>query len=511
MTAETMNAAHPHDECEERELINRTTMVDIAGAVAVGSEHRSLVCPTCGVPLDQSPYCPRDGTLAQRDRFVLGERYVVHELIGGGGFGFVFGGSHIVLGKPVAIKIVRDLAADSAHAKRFLREARTASQLSHEHIVSIFDFGRDERLDLAFLVMERFAGTSLATLLQDTRPMPVTRAVPILIQLARAMGAAHAADVVHRDINPRNVLIGHGDFVKLCDFGVSRSLVDADRITALGAVVGTPAYMAPEQIRGDAKPDPRADIFGFGCTAYEMLTGRLPHAGPTAVSLLASRLNNGTVEAIIGDEDHQIPAAIEQLVMSCLNRDPLRRPTASEIEARLRAILVEATTARLGDPIQTLVAGMPWFSASAERDVAAIANDGVEHAPQQRLRRRGFGLALGVVALAAAAVLALSTARSHPHPPALPAIAEQCPEPPPSAPVTSPAPAPALPPPPSDAVVPPSNDGRVPPPATTSASNERSVSKPARANLGRTRPSPRSSPPPKPAQPDGVLVDPFSE
>jgi eukaryotic-like serine/threonine-protein kinase len=299
----------------------------------VTSTASAIECPRCRAPLRGSAYCKRDGTLVA-DSFVIGERYAANELIGAGGFAFVFGGHHLVLGKPVAIKLLR--GNDALSSRRFLREARTSSQLGHENIVSILDFGTDTAAG-AFLVMERFTSTTLAEVIRSSAPVPVARAIAILLQLARALGAAHSAGVLHRDVTPKNVLVGKADHVKLCDFGLARSLADADRVTREGSLVGTPAYMAPEQIRGDDEIDERADIYGFGCTAYEMLSGQVPHEGTSPVSLFARRLNDETVDAL-RDGERALPPALEDLVMRCLHSDPAERPLAAELEVQLAAI-----------------------------------------------------------------------------------------------------------------------------------------------------------------------------
>jgi serine/threonine-protein kinase len=304
-------------------------------------------CARCGAAVN-GPFCARDGVLAV-ERFVIGERYAVESLIGGGGYGFVFSGKHLVLGKPVAVKVLRDRGSDSLAAKRFLREARTASQFGHEHIISILDFGHCATNDVSYLVMEHFPGVTLADVIRTSAPMPVSRALPILIQLADALAAAHAARVLHRDVTPRNVLVGRADFIKLCDFGLSRSLIIDDRVTSSGIVVGTPAYMAPEQIRGEAI-DERADIYGLGCTAYEMLTGRVPHAGSTPVALLANRINDGTID-VIGAAG-QLPTRLEELLTRCLATDPADRPTAAELVDELPAF--DARSARPAEPARRI-------------------------------------------------------------------------------------------------------------------------------------------------------------
>jgi len=293
-------------------------------------------CPHCHVPFGKSPFCTRDGSIAGEGRFVIGTRYVAEELLGGGGTSFVYAGRHLVLGKPVAIKVLREESpASSLPARRFLREARNASQLAHENIISIIDFGHDDQHDLAYLAMELFAGQPLDEVIRTSAPIPPSRAIPMLVQLARALSVSHNAGVLHRDVKPRNILVGRGDRIKLCDFGLARSASGGDRVTNTGTIIGTPAYMAPEQIRGD-EVSSATDLYAFGCTAYEMLTGRIPHDAATPVAIWASRLNDRTVDTLDrGGLEH---AELRELLGECLASDPSRRPTAADVEVRLLAI-----------------------------------------------------------------------------------------------------------------------------------------------------------------------------
>ena len=293
-------------------------------------------CPHCHVPFGKTPFCTRDGTISGEGRFVIGTRYVAEELLGGGGTSFVFAGRHLVLGKPVAIKVLREESpASSLAARRFLREARNASQLAHENIISIIDFGHDDQHDLAYLAMELFAGQPLDEVIRTSAPIPPSRAIPMLVQLARALSVSHNAGVLHRDVKPRNILVGRADRIKLCDFGLARSASGGDRVTNTGTILGTPAYMAPEQIRGDDVSS-ATDLYAFGCTAYEMLTGRIPHDAKTPVAVWASRLNDRTIDTLDrGGLEH---AELRELLGECLASDPTRRPTAADVEVRLLAI-----------------------------------------------------------------------------------------------------------------------------------------------------------------------------
>jgi serine/threonine protein kinase len=266
-------------------------------------------------------------------------QYRIERTIGGGGFGIVYAAKHDVLGKPVAIKMLRpELVANVQQSQRFLREARIAAALQHENIVDITDFGTDEKSGAPYLVMELLRGRTLKSLCA-LGALPWTRAVNILLQLARALVCAHADGVLHRDLKPHNIMLeatsGRVDLVKLCDFGVSRLLAGGDRITNTGTFVGSPAYMAPEQIHGDAQ-DARTDIYAFGVTAFEMLAGHLPYRATSAVSLV-SEILGGTQSALALPPD--VPEPLAHLVTRCLAHDPALRPSSAlELEAELLAI-----------------------------------------------------------------------------------------------------------------------------------------------------------------------------
>jgi serine/threonine protein kinase len=307
------------------------------------------VCRRCNAPIGNLPFCLRDGTIAVQGGFRIG-RYVVEEFLGGGGTALVFGARHDMLGRAVAIKVLRhELASDAVQAERFLRGARLASQLQHPNIVTVHDFGRDETYGLIYLVMDRLSGPTLAQTLERTGPLSVDRAVVVLRQLASALDHAHARGVVHRDIHPGNVVLeeisGRTDFAKLCDFGLSK-LVDADdRITISGAVIGTPAYMAPEQIRGMSMLGPRVDLYSLGVTAYEMLSGTLPHSGSTFVAMISNRLSAAPVPLRTHLDASYLPDSVERVVMRCLAEDPTERPaSAAEVEEALLGLRVSETT-----------------------------------------------------------------------------------------------------------------------------------------------------------------------
>jgi serine/threonine protein kinase len=298
----------------------------------------TLICPACGNPWADRSYCPHDGTLRQAG-VVVGERYELEQLLGAGGMGFVYAARHRLLGKRVAIKVLRqELCNDAQQVGRFLREAKLCSQLHHDNIVDIFDFGRDEAGHL-YLVMELLTGTTLEQLLQQRGPMPAKQALAVLRQLCRALDSAHSAGVIHRDLTPRNIFLtsrsGRDDLVKLLDFGISRMAAGDDRVTATGVALGTTPYMPPEQLRGEQNQDHRVDVYALGVIIYELLTGRPPFKADTPADLIVEKLQDAGMDLAASELSRSAPS-IAQLVNECISPDPGRRPASvAEVEQRL--------------------------------------------------------------------------------------------------------------------------------------------------------------------------------
>ena len=229
---------------------------------------------------------------------VLAERYQVLRVIGRGGMGAVYEGSHLGLGKRVAIKVLlQKLAKNQEAIERFHREATNASRIGNDHVADINDIGYtpDGR---TFVVMELLEGKTLGRLIQETAPMPAARVVHIIRQVLLGLGAAHDKGVVHRDVKPDNIFLVRAgedpDYVKILDFGVSKITEGTEqqlRLTKTGMVVGTPVYMAPEQAMG-ATVDFRADLYSVGVMFYEMLAGRPPFYAPNYVALMTQHIQN---------------------------------------------------------------------------------------------------------------------------------------------------------------------------------------------------------------------------
>src|SRR5262245_2507783 len=285
-----------------------------------------------------------DASLGQ----VVAGRYQLVSVLGEGTFGVVYDAVHRVIGRHVAVKILReDIGREPEQVQRFQLEARAAGALGHPNIVQIFDAGQvDGDRGAHFLVMERVEGHSLAAELARG-PLAVERAIDIALQVLSGLGAAHRKGIVHRDLKPENILLGRdeegGEVAKVVDFGISKVLDPArigvasdPRVTAHGELLGTPLYMAPEQAAGEADIDPRADLWAVGCVLYEMVCGRPPFLGESFTQILASLLRDpplmpGTLRA-------EITPALESVIMAALQKERGDRPAdAGVMRAMLQA------------------------------------------------------------------------------------------------------------------------------------------------------------------------------
>lgn len=219
--------------------------------------------------------------------------------------------------------------------RRFLRECRVTAGIDHPGLVTVFDGGTDEG-DL-YLVMQLLDGCDLADLIAENRPVPWEWAVAVAAQICSVLAAVHAVPVVHRDLKPRNVMVRRDGTVKVLDLGVAAVLdPESTKLTTTGAMPGSPAYMAPEQMNGIVEP--RTDLYALGCLLYEMLAGRAPFAGPTMASVMLGHLS--TTPEPLGAHRPDIPAALERLVLDLLGKQPDQRPAnAQEVYRRLVPLL----------------------------------------------------------------------------------------------------------------------------------------------------------------------------
>ena len=252
-------------------------------------------------------------------------RYLVQGVLGRGGMGVVYDGVHEQLGRNVAIKVLgAGIAGDPTAVKRFLREARTASQLTHGNIVDVSDLGQlpDGR---PYLVMAKMQGVDLATMLERLGPQTPQRTAELLRGAAAALDLIHAKGYVHRDVKPENLMHvvreDGSEAVLLLDFGIVGLVSSsAARLTAEGSVFGTPAYLPPEVIQGEA-PDPRADVYALATVAFELITGRTPFRSSNPLKLLPLKIMNDapSMAAVSG---HGFPLALEESIAKSLARDP---------------------------------------------------------------------------------------------------------------------------------------------------------------------------------------------
>ena len=260
-------------------------------------------------------------------------RYRIEGRLGVGGMSTVQLAFDERLERYVAIKLLAEhLADDPTFVSRFRREALAAARLVHPNIVQVFDFGFDERQH--FIVMEHVPGNSCAELLRDHGRMEVDQAVDVITQACRGLDYAHRNGVVHRDVKPGNLLVSDSDVVKLADFGIARA-TDQSSITQVGSVLGTAAYLAPEQARGE-EAGPRADLYSLGVVSYQLLTGRLPYEA-NSLSELALKQQREPPPPV--DEiNPQVPPELADAVARALALDKEERPASA-------ALLAEAIAA----------------------------------------------------------------------------------------------------------------------------------------------------------------------
>lgn len=328
------------------ELFGRELSEDAAAftALAARVEAESPVAPAGGRNTTNTLtdfHSRRKRTPLQSERelaigeVIPGSRYRALAKLGEGGMGVVYAAEHVDIEKRVALKLLHaDLLENQHVLQQFRQEARAASRIGNPYICDVTDWGEvaDGRV---FFVMEYLDGASLSREIKRCRRLPPERAIPILRQVAKALGAAHQKGIVHLDMKPDNVLLiekdGRRDYVKVVDFGIAGLLGQAG---IGGKVMGTPEYMAPERTMGGGN-DRRSDIYALGVMAYEMLAGEVPFQGVTAVETLAMHATDAP-DPINERVTKSIPKALEDVVMRMLEKDPLSRPqTMAEVEALL--------------------------------------------------------------------------------------------------------------------------------------------------------------------------------
>jgi eukaryotic-like serine/threonine-protein kinase len=354
-------------------------------------------------------------------------RYRIERRLGAGGMSTVFMAVDTVLERQVAVKLLAEhLAEDEAFVARFRREALAAARLQHPNVVQVYDSGEDTESSRHYIVMEFVEGPSCADLLREQKTLEVEATVQIVRDACHGLDYAHRAGVIHRDVKPGNLLVSEETGItKLADFGIAKA-AEQTRITQVGSVLGTAAYLSPEQARGD-EAGPPSDIYSLGVCAYQFLAGRLPHEYGSLTEL-ALKQQEETVEPI-RQYRPEVPAELDRAIRLCLERDPADRYSSAlelavALEAGIHGDSTEATqrleqleaTRRLDDTAatqairtrtRTAPAPMP---APSPRTLPPQPRQGDRSATRARRRRRvgTFLAVLAVAAAVAAVVLALA-------------------------------------------------------------------------------------------------------
>ena len=247
----------------------------------------------------------------------LAERYRIAEQIGIGGMGTVFAAEDERLGRRVAVKVLKEeLSSDPRFVERFRREARAAASLSHPNVASVFDYG--EEGGRHFIVMELIEGRDLARVMREEGPFEAERSLSYTEQIARALGHAHSAGLIHRDVKPHNIIVCDDGRIKVTDFGIARATGEST-LTATGTIMGTAQYVSPEQSSGET-PGPQSDVYSLGIVLFEMLTGAVPFTGDSPISV-ALRHVRETVPAP-SSIDPSLPVEVDELVARATAKQP---------------------------------------------------------------------------------------------------------------------------------------------------------------------------------------------
>ena len=392
------------------------------------------VCPVCGTEYgDDAAFCSRDrsslrpaaegnapGLIGQ----LIGERYQVERRLGEGGMGEVYLARHLLMGRLCALKVMsQSLSRDPDAVSRFNREATNASRIAHPNVCAVYDFGLTPD-GLVYLAMEYVEGRALSQVLDQEGPLSVQRAATLVVQCAHGLQVAHDLGIVHRDLKPDNIMVTPAkerEVAKLVDFGIAKAVESGpgQRVTKTGFVVGTPEYMAPEQLAGDPL-DGRSDQYALGLVFYRAITGTLPFEGSTVQETLVKRLTDPPRPLAMARPEGRFPAGLQGVMDRALARNPEDR---------------YPTVTAFSDAVGEIVRG----DAVATRPMeAARAHDPLPIPPTRQTTRQGqpagvrFAIAAGAVLVAGAGAWAIFD--SNRSTPGQPVPGTAAPSPPPSVP-----------------------------------------------------------------------------
>jgi serine/threonine-protein kinase len=384
--------------------------------VARASADETRACPTCGTtyPAD-FVVCPRDATTLRATSQpsdpwigrVLADTYQIVKQLGEGGMGRIFEARHLrIPDRLVAVKVLgEEFVRDPEVVARFEREVESISRVTHPHVIEIYDAGKTAE-GVHFLVTELLAGEDLgARLARTQKPLPADLAISLARQTCKALAAAHKCNVIHRDVKPENIFITEVDgqpFVKVLDFGISKITKTKDaKLTRTGAVLGTPAYMAPEQARGSGEIDARTDVYGVGATLYTALAAQSPYDGEDPATALTKLISNEEPPRIRSIASGVAPE-LELVVQRAMAKDQRDRyATPLELDAALASLekhgdvaLAHAPTvqqtsqasidaprgARMAVLFYALVLGIFWIAGASTAAAALVRH--ARHAQQ---------------------------------------------------------------------------------------------------------------------------------
>ena len=286
---------------------------------------------------------------------VLGNRYRLIELLGSGGMATIYRANDTGLGRDVALKLLRtEYLRDPEFSSRFRQEAQAAASLSHPNVVTVYDYGEDP--SGPYIVMELIDGEDLATILRRSGALPPRQVARIGSAVARALAAAHARGLVHRDVKPGNVLIGRDGQVKVVDFGIARAIAEA-QVTLPGTTLGSVHYFSPEQARGEPATS-ASDIYSLGIVLYEMLTGSRPWEGDSAASVALARLSGPIPDPMAVRPS--VPPDLAAITRRALALDPRDRWASAGVMAdALDQTLAALSPSHGRDPVSISYRTMP--------------------------------------------------------------------------------------------------------------------------------------------------------
>jgi eukaryotic-like serine/threonine-protein kinase len=275
----------------------------------------------------------------------LGDRFVLVRELGSGGMARVFLGRDEVLDRPVAVKVVEPDPEDPEIGIRFQREGRAAARLSHPNVVRVFDAGEDELngREVSYIVMEYVPGGDLQDLMDRNGPLPETMLSRVGADVASGLAHAHERGIIHRDVKPRNILLDDRGSPKLADFGIARALDGTTSRDRAGSYLGTAAYSSPEQLKGE-RVTPKSDVYSFGATLYHAAAGKRPFSGN---SIEVANQHILKLPAPPRERGARIGEGLEALILSCLAKDPGKRPDAARLRDKLQERSVADATAAL--------------------------------------------------------------------------------------------------------------------------------------------------------------------